>query len=124
MAKGRGGIPAGMNMSSVVKQAQKMQKKMLETQSRLALEEVVGTGGGGAVKVTVNGQQEIKRVAIDREFLADTLGVEVEKINEEAAELLQDTILVAVHDAMKKASAIAETELGPIAGGFNIPGLF
>lgn len=124
MAKGRGGMPSGMNMSSMVKQAQKMQKKMLETQSKLALEEIVGTGGGGAVKVSVNGQQEIKRLVIDREFLADTLGVETGKLAEDAVELLQDTILAALHDAMKKASTLAETELGPIAGGLNIPGLF
>jgi DNA-binding YbaB/EbfC family protein len=125
MAKGRGGFGGGgMNMGNMVKQAQKMQKKMLETQNKLAQQEFIGTGGGGAVKVVSNGQQEVKKIYIDKEFIADNFDIETDKIDKDDLELFCDTILAAVKDSLKKASEKAENEMGSITGGLSIPGLF
>lgn len=124
MAKRGGFSGGGMNMGNMVKQAQKMQKKMLESQNKLAQQEFVGTGGGGAVKVVANGQQEVKKIFITKEFIADNFDLDVANIDGDDLELFCDTILAAVKDSMKKASATAETEMGSITGGLNIPGLF
>lgn len=111
-------------MASMVKQAQKMQKKMLEAQNKLALVEVTGTSGGGAVKAVLNGQQEFKRIVIDPEFIAETFGLELDKIDADDVELLQDSILAALHDAAKQAQDLAQDEMGSVTGGLKIPGLF
>ena len=107
MAKGFGDI---------MKQAQKLQKQMLEIQQEIGEKTVEGSSGGGMVKVTVNGRQEIIEVKIDPEV-----------IDPEDIELLEDLVLAAVNNAMEKAKDMMEEEMGKLLpgnlGNINIPGL-
>jgi nucleoid-associated protein EbfC len=105
MAKGfnrqGGGQQAGM-----MQQLQRLQQQMQEAQEKLALETVSATSGGGAVKVTVTGDQKCQSVEIAPELLreADT-------------EMLQDLILTAVNLALDKSRELQEQTMGPLAGG-------
>jgi hypothetical protein len=107
MAKGFGDI---------MKQAQKLQKQMLEIQKEIGGKTVEGSSGGGMVTVTANGRQEILEVKIDPEV-----------VDPEDIELLEDLVLAAVNNAMEKAKNMMEEEMGKLLpGGFgniNIPGL-
>ena len=106
MAKGFG---------NMMKQAQKFQKQMLEMQEELEKMTVEGSSGGGMVKVTANGRQEIIDVKIDPEV-----------VDPEDIELLEDLVLAAVANALDKAKGMAEEEMGKLLpgglGGINIPG--
>lgn len=103
----------GGNMGKMMKQAQKMQKQMAQLQEELAGKTVEATAGGGLVTVVVSGGLEVKEIKIDQEAL-----------DPEDMELLEDTILVAVNEALKKAQEMVATEMSKITGGLNIPGLF
>ena len=107
MAKGFGDI---------MKQAQKLQKQMLEIQQEIGGKTVEGSSGGGMVKVTVNGRQEIIEVKIDPEV-----------VDPEDIELLEDLVLAAVNNAMEKAKSMMEEEMSKLLpgnlGNLNIPGL-
>jgi len=96
----------------LVKQAQQMQKKMLEVQAALAEEVVEGTAGGGMVKVEMNGHQKVLGLTIDP-AVADPDDVE----------MLQDLILAALNEAQEKAQELAAERLGAVTGGLKIPGL-
>ncbi len=109
--KFRGGMPGMGNMGNMMKQMQKMQRQMQETQQRLEETEVTATSGGGAIEVVANGKKEIVSIKIDEDLLKDN-----------DVDMLQDLILVAVNDAIKKVLDMSETELGKITGGINIPG--
>ena len=98
---GGGGGQAGM-----MQQLQKLQQQMAEAQEQLALETVEATAGGGAVKVTMTGDQKCQSVAIDPEVLKDA-----------DAEMLQDLILTAVNLALDKSRELQEQTMGPLAGG-------
>ncbi len=111
MAKGFGGMPGGMNMNNLVKQAQKMQKKMEELQSQLDEKEFNASSGGGAVKVVVTGKKEIKEIVISPD-VADPDDVE----------MLQDLVLTAVNEALRKADEGVSNEMGKITGGMGMPG--
>lgn len=111
MAKGFPGFPGG-NMNSMMKQVQKLQKQMEEMQEDLKNKEVESTAGGGAVKVRVNGQKEVVAVEIDKEV-----------VDPDDVEMLQDLLIVAVNDALKKAEQQASSEMSKLTGGLNIPGL-
>jgi DNA-binding YbaB/EbfC family protein len=93
-------------------QAQKLQAKLAEAQEELSNLTVEGSSGGGAVKVTMNGQQKIQSVEISPEA-----------VNPEDVELLQDLVLTAVSEALTKSQEAAAKHLGSITGGLNIPGL-
>ena len=93
-------------------QAQKLQAKLAEAQEELNNLTVEGSSGGGAVKVTMNGQQKIQSVEISPEA-----------VNPEDVELLQDLVLTAVSEALAKSQEAAAKHLGSITGGLNIPGL-
>ena len=116
MAK-RGGFPGGMgmpgNMNNLMKQAQKMQKQMEETTKELEEQEVTATAGGGAVSVTVSGKKEVTAVKLDKEV-----------VDPDDIEMLEDYIVIAVNDVVKKIAETQESEMGAITGGLNIPGLF
>ena len=96
----------------IMRQAQELQAKLAKAQQELAQATVEASSGGGAVKVTVNGQQEVQSVKISPEA-----------INPEDAELLEDLVLAAVNEAMVKSKELAAERLGKITGGLKIPGL-
>jgi len=100
------------NMNSMMKQAQKMQKKMLEAQKDLATKTVEASSGGGMVKVVANGAQKIESIVLEKEV-----------VDPEDIEMLQDLVLSAVNDALKKSQEMVSTEMGKLTGGMNIPGL-
>ncbi|SHI58571.1 hypothetical protein SAMN02745751_00657 [Dethiosulfatibacter aminovorans DSM 17477] len=114
MAKGRR-MPGGMggNMNNMMKQVQKMQKQMGEMQAELETREVEATAGGGAVKAVVNGKKELVNIEIQPEV-----------VDPDDIEMLQDLIIAAVNEAVKKAEEMMEKEMGKITGGMNIPGMF
>ena len=112
-----GGFPGGMGMggmdfSKMMKQAQKMQEDLAKAQEDLLGRTVEGTAGGGVVAVTCNGHREITAVRI-----------KPEAVDPDDVETLEDLVLAAVRDAQTKAAALAQQELGGIAGGLNMPGL-
>ena len=100
------------NMNTMMKQAQKLQKKMLKTQEELAKKTVEASAGGGMVKVVANGSQKIESIALEKEV-----------VDPEDIEMLQDLVLAAVNDALNKSQEMVSSEMGKLTGGFNIPGL-
>ena len=114
MAKGgyRGGMPmGGMNMN-MVKQAQKMQQEMLRMQQEMETKEYEATTGGGMVKAAVNGKHELLR-----------LEIQPEAVDPEDVEMLQDMVIAAVNEAMRKADADASASMSKLTGGLNLGGL-
>ncbi len=103
-----GGQP---NMAALMKQAQKMQEDMARVQEEIRSSEFTGSAGGGAVKITMNGQHSVTRVEIDPEL-----------INPEEAEMLCDLIAAAFNDANALFEKMSIEKLGPLTGGMKIPG--
>lgn len=104
----------GGNMGNLMKQAQKMQKDMEKLQEELQDRTVETSAGGGAVTVVVSGKKEIKELKIKPEV-----------IDPDDAEMLEDLILAAVNEALRKADEMANSEMGKITGGMGgLPGLF
>ena len=114
MAKGgfRGGMGGGMNMN-MVKQAQKMQQDMLKMQEEMENKEYEATAGGGVVKAAVNGKHEVLSISIAPEA-----------VDPDDVEMLQDMIVGAVNEAMRKADTEASQNLSRLTGGLNLGGLF
>jgi len=106
MAQGIGG------MGNLLKQAQEMQARMAKIQEELAQKTVEGSSGGGMVQVTVSGALSVMSVKIDGTV-----------INPEEKEMLEDLVLAAVNDGMRKARDMASNEMSKITGGLKIPGL-
>jgi hypothetical protein len=100
-------------MNDLVRQAQLMQKKMAKLQEELAERTVEASAGGGMVTVEANGNQEVTRIVIDPAV-----------VDPEDVEMLQDLVLAAVNDAVKKAKDMVQSEMSQITGGMNIPGMF
>ena len=101
-----------MNIQGLMKQAQMMQKKMQETQTRLASEEREGSSGGGLVKITLNGRTEKKKISIDKSLaVADEVDV------------LEDLIMAAYNDAHQKIDAMQDEGMREATGGVNFGGL-
>ena len=110
----RGGYPGmGGNMNNMMKQMQKMQKKMEELQAEIDAKELESTAGGGAIKVVVNGKRELLRIEIDPSV-----------VDPEDVEMLQDLVLAAVNEGLRKAEEYSANEMKKLTGGMNIPGLF
>ncbi len=105
MAKGFKG-PKGQNPMGMMGQIQKLQEQIQVVQAQLAEETVTGTAGGGAVKVTVTGDQRVKSVELDPEILKDA-----------DVEMLQDLLLAAVNNGLDASRDLASQRLGPLAGG-------
>ena len=97
---------------SFMRQAQELQAKLAKAQQELADITVEASSGGGAVKVTINGQQQIQSVKISPEA-----------IEPDDVELLEDLVLTAVNEAIAKSQELAAKRLGKLTGGLNIPGL-
>lgn len=112
----RGGFPGmgmGGNMQQLARQAQKLQQQMTKMQEELEEREYEATAGGGVVTARVNGKKELV-----------ALTIKPEAVDPEDVEMLQDTILAAVNEAMREASETCEREMGKLTGGMSIPGLF
>ena len=114
MAKGgyRGGMGGGMNMN-MMKQAQKMQQDMLKMQEEMESKEYDATAGGGMVKAVVNGKHELLSLTINPEA-----------VDPEDVEMLQDMVVAAVNEAMRKGEAEAAQNMSKLTGGLNLGGLF
>jgi DNA-binding YbaB/EbfC family protein len=100
------------NMGAMMKQAQELQKKMLKTQQELATKTVEATAGGGMVKIIANGGQKLESIELEKEV-----------VDPEDIEMLQDLIIAAVNDALKKSQDMVASEMNKLTGGMNIPGL-
>ncbi|MBY0121971.1 YbaB/EbfC family nucleoid-associated protein [Bacillus sp. S/N-304-OC-R1] len=101
------------NMQNMMKQMQKMQKKMAEAQEQLGEERIEGTAGGGMVTVIVSGHKEVIEVNIKEEV-----------VDPEDIEMLQDLVLAATNDALKKAEELTNSTMGQFTKGLNLPGMF
>ena len=113
----KGGFPRGMgggaNMNQMIKQAQKMQEQMMKMQEELENKTFEASSGGGAVTVKINGKKELQEIILTPDV-----------VDPDDIEMLQDLIIAAVNEGMRKADESSENELGKITGGMNIPGLF
>ncbi len=98
--------------SAMMKQVQQLQEQMRQAQEELAEQTVSASVGGGVVTVVMNGQQEVQSVAIDPEA-----------VDPDDVDMLQDLIVVAVNEALKKSRELAENKLAPLTGALSIPGL-
>ena len=101
-----------LNIQGLMKQAQVMQKKMQEAQAKLAETEVEGVSASGAVKIVLNGKNEMKKISLDKSI-----------VSEDDIEMLEDLILVAYNDAHSKVEALAEEGMKAATGGVNLGGL-
>jgi nucleoid-associated protein EbfC len=101
-----------MNINQIMKQAQAMQKKLEESQAKLAEAEFESTSGGGMVKTVINGKGVIKKLKIDPKI-----------IDPSDPEMLEDLIIAALNEAKKKADDSSNSALSELTGGMNIPGL-
>ncbi|MCM3218166.1 MULTISPECIES: YbaB/EbfC family nucleoid-associated protein [Niallia] len=101
------------NMQNMMKQMQKMQKKMAEAQEELGDKRIEGSAGGGMVTVVVTGHKEIVDVVIKEEV-----------VDPEDVEMLQDLVLAATNDALKKADELTNSTMGQFTKGLNLPGMF
>ncbi|WP_330389694.1 YbaB/EbfC family nucleoid-associated protein [Geosporobacter ferrireducens] len=101
------------NMNNMLKQVQKMQKEMEKLQEEVEQREVEASAGGGAVTVKVNGKREILDIAIQPAV-----------VDPDDIEMLQDLILAAANEALRKAEEMMAKEMGKVTGGMNLPGLF
>lgn len=101
-----------MNMQKMMKQVQKMQADMARTQEELAAKTVEATAGGGMVRVVVNGQFQVMEVHLEKAV-----------VDPEDIEMLQDLILLAVNDGIRKAQEMAADEMGKVTGGLDISSL-
>jgi DNA-binding YbaB/EbfC family protein len=99
-------------MGNMMKQAQKLQSRMLKLQEELADKTVETSAGGGMIKVVANGRTQIVSITMEKEV-----------VDPQDVEMLQDMILAAVNDALAKAQEMVATEMGKITGGFNLPGI-
>lgn len=100
------------DMSSLLKQAQEMQKRMADTQRSLAERILEGSAGGGAVKAYVNGNQELQAVKISKAA-----------VDPSDVETLEDLVTGAVRQALLAAKELRDREMGKVTGGMNLPGM-
>ena len=108
---GRGGFPGGfggINMNQIMKQAKKMQEEMEQSKANLASQTFESTVGGGAVFVKVNGAKQILEIKINKEV-----------VDPDDVEMLQDLIMTAINEVMKKVDDATNSEMGK----YNIPGM-
>jgi DNA-binding YbaB/EbfC family protein len=94
-----------------MKQAQAMQENLKRAQEELAQVEVIGSAGGGLVKITMTCRHDIRRVAIDDSLMADD------------KEVLEDLVAAAINDAVRRVEKASQEKMGSLTSGLNIPGL-
>jgi DNA-binding YbaB/EbfC family protein len=97
---------------NIMKEAQKLQERMAALQEEVGQRKVDATAGGGMVTVEANGKQELVSIKIDREV-----------INPDDAQMLEDLVLAACNEALRKSREMVQQELGKLTGGLKIPGL-
>lgn len=96
----------------MLKQVQQMQRQMSQIDEELQNEKVEATAGGGMVKATVSGKQDILEIKISKEA-----------VDPDDVELLEDMVLAAVKEAIEKSRQLAQDKMGKITGGLNLPGM-
>lgn len=99
-------------LGDLMKQAQKLQSRMMALQEELAGKTVEATAGGGMVSVVVNGKQEIMALKIDPEV-----------VDRQEIAMLQDLVIAAVNDGIRRAQQMCSDEMKKLTGGMAIPGL-
>ena len=99
-------------MGNMMKQAQKLQSKMLRMQEELAAKTIETSAGGGMITVVANGAQQIVSIKIEKEV-----------VDPDDVDMLQDLVLAAVNDALVKSQEMVSGEMGKLTGGMKIPGL-
>lgn len=104
-----GGMPS--NMNNLMKQAQKMQKQMQDMQEELDSKIFDAAVGGGVVKAEVNGKKELQKVTIQKEA-----------VDPDDVEMLEDLIVAAVNEALRKADSAVSQQMSQLTGGMNLPG--
>lgn len=109
----RANVPKGPSMNEMLRQAQKMQADMQEKQAELDERQYDISAGGGVVKVKITGKKEILNIDIAPEI-----------VDPDDIETLQDIIVAAVNEAIKKVDSTNEAEMGKITGGMGMPGMF
>lgn len=102
----------GGGLGQMMKQAQKMQAKIMKIQEEMAERSVEASAGGGMVTVTANGKQEILSIRIEPEV-----------VDPEDVEMLQDLVAAAVNEVLKKAQEMVAEEMAKVTGGMQLPGL-
>ena len=107
-----GGMGGGMNMN-MIKQAQKMQQEMLKMQEEMETKEYEASVGGGMVTAKVTGKKELTAIVINPEA-----------VDPDDVEMLQDMVIAAVNEAMRKADSEASANMSKLTGGLNLGGLF
>ncbi len=103
----------GGGLGNIMKQAQQMQARIARVQQELETREVEAAAGGGMVTARVNGKQQILDLKIEKDV-----------VDPEDVEMLQDLILAAVNEAIKKSQDMIQEEMSKVTGGMNIPGMF
>ena len=101
----------GANMQKMMKQMQQMQSKMAKLQEELAQTPVEATAGGGVVKVTVNGANQVLAIEIKPEVL-----------DPDDPEMVQDLVMAAINEALRSAAEMTEREMGKLTAGMKLPG--
>ena len=100
------------NMGNSLKQAQAMQAQMAKVQEQAASKTVTGTAGGGSIMVTANGAMQLVSIVIDPEV-----------VKSGDVEMVQDLVMAASNDALRKAREMMADEMKSVTGGMNVPGL-
>ena len=113
LPQGYGGGGGANNMSGMIKQAQKMQDEMAKVQEELDVQVYDVTSGGGAVKVTITGKREVKAIELKPEV-----------VDADDIDMLQDLLVAAVNEAIRKVEEVSEKEMSKITSGINMPGIF
>ena len=100
-------------LGNIMKQAQMMQQKMARMQEELATREVEASSGGGMVTAVVNGRQQLLSLSIEKSV-----------VDPEDVDMLQDLVMAAVNEALKKSQEMMQQEMAKITGGLSLPGMF
>ena len=111
MAKGKFGGMGGMNMGALLKQAQRMQRQMEESQKELETKEFTAKAGGGAVEVTVTGKREVTKVKLSEEV-----------VDPEDIEMLEDLVMAAANEALRMAEEANSEAMSKMTGGLGLGG--
>jgi len=96
----------------LIQQAQQLQARLAKAQEELANLTLEVSSGGGAVRVTVDGEQRVKAIKIAKEV-----------VNPEDVEMLEDAVGAAIGDAMRRAQELSESKMGALTGGLKLPGM-
>ena len=108
-SRGMGGMGGG-NMNNMIRQAQKMQQDMMKAQEELESKTYEAQAGGGVVSAVVSGKKELLSIAIDPEA-----------VDPDDVEMLQDLIVAAVNEALRRAAEDAASQMSRLTGGLNLP---